>query len=181
MFDFVSIYLLLLGLPFDRRRRLRSLHRRMVGSAATAGCNLGSGPLHPWMERASTSGLMRVGAARVSVQRMTALRGRVAPADIAIAAAVTAALELDAWGQHIRPHTASAPAFAVVGASLLFRRNAPLPVLVVGLAALLVGVFAGVSMEKPVTPLLFYALVLYAVGLREELRRAPAGLVVALA
>jgi signal transduction histidine kinase len=112
---------------------------------------------------------------------MTALRGRIAPADIAIAAAVTAALELDAWGQHITPHTASAPAFAVVGASLLFRRIAPLPVLVVGLTALLVGVVAGVSMEKPVTPLLFYALVLYAVGLREELTRALAGLVVALA
>src|SRR4051794_21995936 len=111
---------------------------------------------------------------------MTGLRGRIAPADVAIAAVVTAALELDAWGQHLTPHTASAPAFAILGVSLLFRRIAPLPVLVVGLTALLVGVVAGVSMEKPVTPLLFYVLVLYGVGLREDLPRALAGLVVAL-
>src|SRR5262249_62017406 len=51
----------------------------------------------------------------------------------------------------------------------------------VGLTAMLATVAAGVSLAKPVAPLLFYVLTLYGVGLREELRRAVAGLVLALA
>src|SRR5712691_6262449 len=103
---------------------------------------------------------------------MSRLHGRVTRVDGVIAIAITAALELDAWAEGLTPRAVAALAFAVLGALLLVRRVAPLPVLVVGLVTLLVAVAAGMSMAKPVTPLLFYLLVLYAVGLGETLIRA---------
>src|SRR6266568_6585835 len=112
---------------------------------------------------------------------MSRFRGRVSRIDVAIAIAVTAALELDAWAEDLTPRAVAASAFAVLGSLLVWRRAAPLPVLVVGLTTLVVAVAAGMAIAKPVTPLLFYVLILYAVGLGEELTRAVAGLVVAIA
>jgi signal transduction histidine kinase len=114
------------------------------------------------------------------VALMRSLLGRVRPLDIAIAVALVAALELEALTEDLGRTSVAVTAFAVLGVAVAFRRAAPLGALVVGLAALLAAVGAGMSMKTPVSPLLFYVLVLYAVALREEWRRAVAGLVVAL-
>jgi hypothetical protein len=63
---------------------------------------------------------------------------------------------------------------------LLLRRVAPLAVLVAGLVTQLIAVAAGLSSHTPVTPLLFFVLVLYSVGLLEERARAAGGLALAL-
>jgi hypothetical protein len=107
------------------------------------------------------------------------LRG-VTALDVAIAAAVTATLELEVWTESLEPTAAAVAGLGVVGMSLAFRRVAPLATLAVGLAALLATVLAGVSLEKPVAPLFFFVLALYSVGLREEVGRAVAGLLFAL-
>src|SRR5215471_10369883 len=106
--------------------------------------------------------------------------GRLRTLDVAIALAVGTAMELEAWRENITPRLVSSVCFAVLGAVLLFRRVAPVPALAVGLASILVAVAAGMSMAKPVTPLLFYVLMLYAVGLYEERRAAVGGLAAAI-
>jgi signal transduction histidine kinase len=105
------------------------------------------------------------------------LRGRVTVTDVAIGAAFIAASELEVWREDITPTALAAGAFALVGVAVVIRRAAPMLALVVGLGAFLAAVSGGVSLETPITPLLFFVLVLYSVGLREE--RAVLGLGVA--
>jgi signal transduction histidine kinase len=96
------------------------------------------------------------------------LRGRVSATDVAVGVAFTAVSLLEVWREGISPALLAAAMFGVLGASLTIRRVAPLGALVMGLGAQLVAVLGGVSLEMAVTPLLFFALVLYSVGLREE-------------
>jgi hypothetical protein len=105
------------------------------------------------------------------------LHGRVTATDLAIGAAFVAAAELEVWWKDLTPTWLAASAFVVLGAAVALRRAAPLLGLVIGLGALLAAVSGGVSLESPLTPLFFFVLVLYNVGLREE--RALLGLGVA--
>jgi signal transduction histidine kinase len=109
------------------------------------------------------------------------LRRRIGRVDVAIAAVVTVAMEIEVWTDDLHPTGAAAIGFGVLGAALVLWRAAPLLALVIGLTAITAAVAAGVSMRTPVSPLLFYVLVLYSVGLREELVPAVAGLVVTIA
>jgi signal transduction histidine kinase len=109
------------------------------------------------------------------------LRRPIGALDVAIAVVVTVAMEIEVWTDGLHPAGAAAAAFAVLGGSLVLWRAAPLLSLVIGLSAILAAVAAGVSMRTPVSPLLFYVLVLYSVGLREELGPAVAGLALAIA
>jgi signal transduction histidine kinase len=108
------------------------------------------------------------------------LRQQIGAIDVGIALVVTAAMEIEVWTDGLHPAGAAAVAFAVLGGSLVLWRAAPLLALVIGLIAIAAAVAAGVSMQTPVSPLLFYVLVLYSVGLREELAAAVAGLVLAI-
>src|SRR5215831_7559329 len=123
---------------------------------------------------------MQLAHGRVSVDAMRQALRRISALDIAIAAAVTLALELEVWSEDLTPTIAALVCFAALGSSLLLRRVAPLAALVIGIAAMVTAVSFGVSMQQPVAPLLFYVLVLYSVGLREERPRAVAGLAIAL-
>jgi signal transduction histidine kinase len=96
------------------------------------------------------------------------LRGRVSATDVAIGAALIATSELEVWRENITPTSLAVASFAVLGASVVIRRASPMAALVIGLGSQLVAVSGGVSLETAVTPLLFFALVLYSVGLREE-------------
>jgi signal transduction histidine kinase len=111
---------------------------------------------------------------------MRKLRGRISRGDVVIAAIVAVALQVEAQAEHLTPRGIAISAFALLGALLLLRRVAPLPVLVAGLATQLIAVAAGLSSHTPVTPLLFFVLVLYSVGLVEERVRAVGGLALAL-
>jgi hypothetical protein len=88
------------------------------------------------------------------------LRGRVTAADVAIGAAFTLVAELEVWRKDITPTALALGAFLALGGSLTIRRAAPLAALVVGLGAMLVAVSGGVSLESPVSPLLFFVFVL---------------------
>ena len=112
---------------------------------------------------------------------MRTLLRRISVLDGVIAVAVTASFEVELWTEAIGPHGVATVAFAVMGGSLAFRRVAPLAVVVVGVTALLVAAAAGVSLEKPLSPLFFFVFALYSLGLREGSRRALAGLCYALA
>ncbi|HEY7178711.1 MAG TPA: histidine kinase [Gaiella sp.] len=105
------------------------------------------------------------------------LHGRVTATDVAIGAAFVVAAELEVWWKDLTPTWLAASAFVVLGVAVALRRAGPLLGLVVGLGALLAAVSGGVSLESPLTPLFFFVLVLYNVGLREE--RAMLGLGVA--
>lgn len=109
------------------------------------------------------------------------LRGRVGAGDVAIAAGFVAAVEFEIWNEGLEPRWLASIAFAVMGAALVLRRAAPHAALVIGFTSQLVAALGGVSLQTAVTPLIFFVLVLYAVGVREERRRAIAGLVAALA
>ncbi len=109
------------------------------------------------------------------------MRDRISVGDLAIAAAFVAAVEFEVWREEIAPQWLAGAAFGVMGASLVAWRAAPLGTLVVGLTAQLVAVVGGVSIQTAITPLLFFVLAFYSVGVREERRRAIAGLVVGIA
>lgn len=111
---------------------------------------------------------------------MRSLLRRLSVLDVVIATAVTVALEVEVGTEHLTPQAVAIGGFAVAGAALLLRRIAPLLALLMGQAAFLVATVSGVPMHKPVTPLFFYVLVLYSIGLRERRLRATAGLVAAL-
>jgi signal transduction histidine kinase len=111
---------------------------------------------------------------------MPNLRGRVSRGDVVIALIVTLAMQVEAQAEHLTPRGVAIAAFAALGALLLLRRSAPLAVLAAGLAAQLLAVAAGLSSHTPATPLVFFVLVLYSVGLLEERERAVAGLALAL-
>src|SRR5262245_66579262 len=102
------------------------------------------------------------------------LRGRVNATDVAIGAAFIAASELEVWREDITPRWLAVAGFFVLGLSVVIRRAAPMAALVIGLGSQLIAVLGGVSLQTAVAPLLFFVLVLYSVGLREE--RAVLGL-----
>jgi signal transduction histidine kinase len=106
---------------------------------------------------------------------------RVGLLDVAIAVAFVVAIETEVWTEGLEPQILATCAFAVLGAAVALWRAAPLVALVVGLTAQLVAVTGGVTLQTPVTPLVFYVLVLYSVGLRETRQRAVAGLGIAIA
>jgi signal transduction histidine kinase len=97
--------------------------------------------------------------------------------DLLIAAAFVASVEIEVWREDLTPTWLAAIAFGVMGTSLAWWRAAPVPTLVVGLSAQLVAAAGGVTMQSAVTPLLFFVLTFYSVGLREARGRAIAGLV----
>ncbi len=108
------------------------------------------------------------------------LRPRVSIGDVAIAAAFVAAVEFEVWREGLTPQWLAAAGFGVMGASLVLWRAAPLATLVIGLSAQLVAVIGGVSIQTAITPLLFFVLAFYSVGVREERRPAIAGLVIGI-
>jgi signal transduction histidine kinase len=112
---------------------------------------------------------------------MRTWRAGIGRVDVAIAAAVMAAMEIEVFTEDLDPKGAAVAMFAVQGVALVFRRTAPIPALLAGLLAGVAGTAAGVSLHTPVTPVLFIILLMYAVGLREPLPRAVAALVLGLA
>jgi signal transduction histidine kinase len=112
---------------------------------------------------------------------MRSLRAGIAPLDVAVAAVVTAAMEIEVLAEGLEPRGAAVAMFAVQGGVLLWRRTAPIAALLIGLLAAVAGTAAGVPLHTPVTPVLFIILVMYAVGLREPLQRAVPALVLGLA
>jgi signal transduction histidine kinase len=116
-----------------------------------------------------------------SVAGMRTWRAGIGWVDIAIAAVVMAAMEIEVFTEDLDPKGAAVAMFAVQGGALVFRRTAPIPALLIGLLAGVAGTAAGVPLHTPVTPVLFVILLMYAVGLREPLPRAVAALVLGLA
>ncbi len=96
------------------------------------------------------------------------VRGRISRPDLAIGVAMVVASWFEVWREEITPAWLAVAGFLVLGASVTIRRAWPLAALVFGLGSQLVAVSFGVSLETAVTPLLFFVLVLYSVGLREE-------------
>jgi signal transduction histidine kinase len=111
---------------------------------------------------------------------MKDLRGRITRGDVVVAAIVALALQVEAQTEQLTPRGVAIAAFAILGGLLLLRRLEPLAVLVAGLMTQLIAVAAGLSSHAPVTPLVFFVLVLYSVGLLEPRARALCGLAVAL-
>lgn len=101
---------------------------------------------------------------------------RIKPADRAVALVMAVALAAEAVAEGLEPVSVAVPAFAGMGLLLALRRVAPLACLLGGAALQLVWVVAGVSLHRPVLPLVFLVLALWAVGLHEESGRAVAGL-----
>jgi signal transduction histidine kinase len=112
---------------------------------------------------------------------MRSWRAGISRLDVAIAAVVTAAMEIEVLAEGLEPRGAAVAMFAVQGGVLVLRRTAPIATLLIGMAAAVAGTAAGVPLHTPVTPVLFIILVMYAVGLREPLPRAVSALVLALA
>jgi signal transduction histidine kinase len=112
---------------------------------------------------------------------MRSRRAGIAPLDVAIAAVVTAAMEMEVLAENLQPRGVALAMFAVQGGVLVLRRTAPIAALLIGMVAAVAGTAAGVPLHTPVTPVLFIILATYAVGLREPLPRAVAALVLGLA
>jgi signal transduction histidine kinase len=111
------------------------------------------------------------------------MRARVSPAlaDALLALAVVALSMLEVGAEHLAPYAASIPLGLVQGGALAWRRREPLATLLVASAALFVETAAGVSLHKPVTPIVVGLLVVFSVAQYEPLGRATIGLVAGVA
>jgi signal transduction histidine kinase len=108
---------------------------------------------------------------RLSPRRIDAL--------VALAVAVLSLVEVGS--EHLTPYAASVPLGLMQAAALAWRRRAPLAALLVASAALFVETAAGVSLHKPLAPIVVGLIVVYSVAQYEPLRQASAGLAAALA
>jgi len=100
--------------------------------------------------------------------------------DLLVALGVAALALAEAFADPLHPFAASVPLGLVQAAAVAFRRRAPLPALVVAIAALFVQTAAGVSLHTPVTPIVVGLIAVYSVAQYEPLPRAAAGLATAL-
>jgi len=101
--------------------------------------------------------------------------------DVLLALAVTALSMVEVATEHLSPYPASIPLSVIQAGALAWRRRPALAALLVAVAALFVETAAGVSLHKPVSPIVVGLVVVYSVAQYEPLPRAAAGLAVALA
>jgi signal transduction histidine kinase len=107
------------------------------------------------------------------------LSPRSADALVALAVAVLSLVEIGS--EHLAPYAGSVPLGLLQAVALAWRRRAPLAALLVASGALFVETAAGVSLHKPVAPIVVGLIVVYSVAQYEPLPRASAGLAAALA
>jgi signal transduction histidine kinase len=84
--------------------------------------------------------------------------------DIAIAAALTAAMVAEVIAAHLEPLWLSVPVFAVGGIVLLWRRTHPIAVAVVNVAGMVGLAAAGFSLHSPVTPFVVLFVIAWSIG-----------------
>ncbi|MGH3009863.1 MAG: sensor histidine kinase [Gaiellaceae bacterium] len=102
-------------------------------------------------------------------------------ADLLVALAVAVLSIVEIRSEHLAPYAASVPLSLLQAAVLAWRRRAALAALLVAMAALFVETAAGVSLHKPVGPIVVGLVIVYSVAQYEPLPRAFAGLAAALA
>jgi len=113
---------------------------------------------------------------------MLALAQRLRPPllDALLAFALVAVAETEVASEHLHPHWASVPAFAVSMGALAWRRRAPTAVVLVAFGAGVLGAAAGVSQHKPFSPIFAIFVALYSLALYAPPRRALIGLAYAI-
>jgi signal transduction histidine kinase len=99
--------------------------------------------------------------------------------DAALAALLTAFGLFELWHFGVEPAAVAVPATLLSGASLAWRRSAPLLVVAVALGSLAVESLLGVSLQKQDSPLLIALVALYTAGAYLPLRDAAAAYLVA--
>jgi signal transduction histidine kinase len=103
------------------------------------------------------------------------------PLDALIALAVGILTLVEVATEHLSPVAASVPLGLLQAGALAWRRKAQLASVLVAVAALFVETAAGVSLHKPVSPIVVGLIVVYSVAQYEPLQRAIVGLAAALA
>ena len=101
--------------------------------------------------------------------------------DALIALAVGILTLVEIASEHLTPYAASVPLGLVQAAALAWRRRLPLAAVLTAVAALFVETAAGVSLHKPLSPIVVGLVLVYSVAQYEPLPRAVAGLAAALA
>ncbi len=111
------------------------------------------------------------------------MRVRLSPrsVDVLVALAVAVLSLVEIGSEHLAPYAASVPLGLAQATALAWRRRVPLAALLVASAALFVETAAGVSLHKPLAPIVVGLIVVYSVAQYEPLQRAAAGLAAALA
>jgi signal transduction histidine kinase len=100
--------------------------------------------------------------------------------DLVLAAGVGVFAQVEVWGEHLHPLWMSSPVAAIQAAALAWRRRAPLAAALVAFGLFPVETAVGVSLHRPVFPILLIMLVLYGVAVYSELERALVGLALPL-
>jgi signal transduction histidine kinase len=100
--------------------------------------------------------------------------------DVLLAIGVGVFAQVEIWTEHLHPVAVSCPVALAQAAAVAWRRRAPLAASLVAFGLFPVETAAGVSLHKPVYPILLVMLVLYGVAVYSELRRALVGLALPL-
>jgi signal transduction histidine kinase len=101
--------------------------------------------------------------------------------DLLLGAAVGVLALVEVAADSLAPYAVSVTFALVQAAAVVWRRRAPLAAVSVATGAMFVQTAAGVSLHKPVMPIVVGLITVYSVAEYEPLERAAAGLAVALA
>ncbi len=118
-----------------------------------------------------------------AIRQAKAMRFRSLPPrlDLLLGAAVGVLALVEVAADSLAPYAVSVTFALVQAAAVVWRRRAPLAAVSVATGAMFVQTAAGVSLHKPVMPIVVGLITVYSVAEYEPLERAAAGLAVALA